>query len=56
MVAALERHIDIHQQSGKGPKVFPMSAYNSVVKNTYSRCHKDACIQISIGNTEWLLR
>ena len=30
--------------------------YNSVVKNTYSPCHKDACIKISIGNTEWLLR
>ena len=30
--------------------------YNSVLKNTYSRCHKDACVQISIGNIEWLLR
>ena len=30
--------------------------YNSVVKNTYSPCHKHACVQISIGNTEWLLR
>ena len=30
--------------------------YNSVVKNTYSPCHKDAFVQISIGNTEWLLR
>ena len=30
--------------------------YNNVVKNTYSPCHKDACVQISIGNTEWLLR
>ena len=30
--------------------------YNSVVKNTCSPCHKDACIKISIGNTEWLLR
>ena len=30
--------------------------YNSVVKNIYSPCHKDACVQISIGNTEWLLR
>ena len=32
--------------------------YNTyiVVKNTYSSCHKDACVQISIGNTEWLLR
>ena len=30
--------------------------YNSVVKNTYSPYHKDACINISIGNTEWLLR
>ena len=30
--------------------------YNSVVKNTYSPCHKDAWVQISIGNTEWLLR
>ena len=29
--------------------------YNSVVKNTYSPCHKHACVQISIGNTEWLL-
>ena len=29
--------------------------YNSVVKNTCSPCHKDACIKISIGNTEWLL-
>ena len=27
-----------------------------MVKNTYSPCHKDACVQISIGNTEWLLR
>ena len=25
--------------------------YNSVVRNTYSPCHKDACVQISIGNT-----
>ena len=30
--------------------------YNSVVKNTYSPCHKDACIQLLIENTEWLLR
>ena len=30
--------------------------YNSVVKNTHSPCHKDACVQISIENTEWLLR
>ena len=30
--------------------------YNSVVKITYSPCHKDACVRISIGNTEWLLR
>ena len=30
--------------------------YNSVVKNTYSPRHKVACVQISIGNTEWLLR
>ena len=30
--------------------------YNGVVKNTYSRCQKDACVQISIGNTKWLLR
>ena len=30
--------------------------YNNVVKNTYSPCHKDACVKISIGNTEWLLR
>ena len=30
--------------------------YNRVVKNTYSPRHKDACVQISIGNTEWLLR
>ena len=30
--------------------------YNSAVKNTYSPCHKDAYVQISIGNTEWLLR
>ena len=29
--------------------------YNSVANNTYSPCHKDACVQISIGNTEWLL-
>ena len=29
--------------------------YNSVVKNTDSPCHKDACVQISIGNAEWLL-
>ena len=26
--------------------------YNSVVKNTYSPCHKDTCVQISTGNTE----
>ena len=26
--------------------------YNIVVKNTYSHCHKDACVQISMGNTE----
>ena len=25
-------------------------------ENTYSRCHKEACVQISIGNTQWLLR
>ena len=25
------------------------------MQNTYSPCHKDACGQISIGNTEWLL-
>ena len=31
-------------------------SYSSVVKNTYSPCHKHACVQISIGNTEWLLR
>ena len=30
--------------------------YNNVVKNIYSRCHKDACVQISTGNIEWLLR
>ena len=30
--------------------------YNSVVKNIYSPCHKDARVQISIENTEWLLR
>ena len=30
--------------------------YNSVVKNTYSPCYKDAHVQISIGNTESLLR
>ena len=30
--------------------------YNSVMKNTYSPCHKDACVQISNGNIEWLLR
>ena len=30
--------------------------YNSMVKDAYSPCHKDACVQISIGNTEWLLR
>ena len=30
--------------------------YKSVVKNTYSPCHKDACGQIPIANTEWLLR
>ena len=29
--------------------------YNSVVKNIYSPCHTDARVQISIGNTEWLL-
>ena len=25
-------------------------------KNTYTRCHKDACAHISRGNAEWLLR
>ena len=30
--------------------------YNSVMQNTYSPCHTDACGQISIGNTKWLLR
>ena len=30
--------------------------YNSVVKTIYSPCHKDACVQILIGNNEWLLR
>ena len=30
--------------------------YNSMVKDAYSPCHKDACVQISIGNTEWFLR
>ena len=30
--------------------------YDSVVKNTYSPCHKDACVHILIENTEWLLR
>ena len=25
-------------------------------ENTYSPCHKDACVQTSIENTEWLLR
>ena len=30
--------------------------YNSVVKNTHNPCHKDACVQIAVGNTEWLLR
>ena len=25
-------------------------------ENTYNRCHKDACVQISTENTEWLLR
>ena len=30
--------------------------YNSAVKITYSSCHEDACVQISIGNTKWLLR
>ena len=30
--------------------------HNSVVKNTYSPCQKDSYVQISIGNTEWLLR
>ena len=30
--------------------------YNSVVKNIYSHCHKGACVQISIRNTEWLPR
>ena len=29
--------------------------YNSVVKNTYSRCHKDAYVQISMKNSERLL-
>ena len=26
-----------------------------MVKNAYSPCHQDACVQSSIGNTEWLL-
>ena len=30
--------------------------YNNVVKNNYSPSHKDAGVQISISNTEWLLR
>ena len=33
--------------------------YNSVqlyVWNYLKKCHKDTCVQISIGNTEWLLR
>ena len=30
--------------------------YKSVVKSTYSPSHKDARVQISIGNTERLLR
>ena len=29
---------------------------NSVMKNAYSPCYKDAYVQISIENTEWLLR
>ena len=42
-------HILLQQYSQNG------YTYNSVVKITYSPCHKDACVQISIGNTEWLL-
>ena len=30
--------------------------YNSVLKSIYNRCHKDAYVQVSIGNTEWSLR
>ena len=30
--------------------------YNSVAKNTFSPCHKDASVQISIGYTKGLLR
>ena len=26
------------------------NVYNSVVRNTFSRCHKDACVHISTGN------
>ena len=29
--------------------------FTTMVINTYSPCHRDACVQISIGNTEWLL-
>ena len=29
--------------------------YNIVVNNSYNLCHRDACVQISIRNNEWLL-
>ena len=30
--------------------------YNNVVKNTYSQCHRDACVKILRGIKEHLLR
>ena len=47
---------DMHYHILLRPYIQNYYTYNRVVKNTYSPCHKDACVQISIGNTEWLLR
>ena len=46
-------HILLRQYS---PNYFTLLHSQQCGENTYSRCHKDACVQISIGNTEWLLR
>ena len=46
----------IHYQILLRPYSHNYYTYNSVVKNAYSPCQEDACVQITIGNTEWLLR
>ena len=46
----LHNHILLRQYSQNG------YTYDNVAKNTYSPCYKDACVQISIGNTKCLLR